>query len=96
MKKERIKRCAIAAIVGFILTIFVLNGGCQWFARSWGGTVIERLPRNVKLVNVTWKTSNLWILTKPMTKDDVAETYEFRESSLFGALEGKVIIFESK
>ena len=65
-------------------------------ARVWGGTAEENLPRGQKLVNITWKESDMWILTKPMSEDDVAETYEFRESSTFGVMQGKVIIREIK
>lgn len=35
------------------------------------------LPANQKLVMITWKDDSLWYLTKPMTEEDVAETYTF-------------------
>jgi hypothetical protein len=65
-------------------------------ARSLGGTAVEVLPKGRKLVNVTWKETELWILTRPMTVDDVAESYEFKESSSWGLLEGTVKIQEVK
>jgi hypothetical protein len=54
------------------------------------------LPSGQKLVIVTWKDDNLWVLTKPMTEKDVAETYTFQEESSFGILEGTYIITEKK
>ncbi len=88
------KKLMMVALVGVTL----LGAGCtaNVRARVWGGTADEKLPQGRKLVNVTWKDADLWILTKPMSKDDVAETYEFIESSSFGVMQGKVIIRESK
>lgn len=68
----------------------------QQRAKKYGGTATENLPANQKLVTVTWKETNLWYLTRPMSATDVAETYEFKESSNFGILNGKVIIKETK
>lgn len=65
-------------------------------AKSFGGTATEKLPANQKLVNLTWKDASLWILTKPMKKDDVAETYTFQEQSSYGMVQGTVIIVETK
>lgn len=85
------------------LTFLVLAltlAGCtqQQRARHFGGTAKHDLAANRKLVNVAWKgeDGNLWLLTKPMTSNDVAETYEFVESSSYGVLEGTVIIRERK
>ena len=47
-------------------------------------------------MNITWKDSDLWYLTKPMTDDDVAETYTFQEDSKMGVLEGTVTVVEHK
>jgi hypothetical protein len=65
-------------------------------AKSFGGTANVNLPASQKLVNVTWKKEQLWVLTKPMTTNDVAETYTFKEHSSFGLLEGTVVIVEKK
>ena len=89
------KKFSIILLLGMVLT---LASGCtkQRQARTLGGTDVESLPVGRKLVSVAWKRDNLWILTKPMTTNDVAETYEFNESSSWGILEGKVIIQEKK
>lgn len=65
-------------------------------ARRYGGTSVEKLPPNRKLINATWKENSLWILTRQMIASDNAEKYEFKESSSYGMYEGTVIIEEVK
>jgi len=43
---------------------------------------------------VTWKESEIWILTRDMREDDSVETYDFSEKSSWGILEGRVTIKE--
>jgi hypothetical protein len=81
-----------------IVVCLLLCCGCtaQSRAKNFGGTDTKDLPKNQKLVNVTWKENDMWILTRPMHKDDVAETYSFKCNSSFGILEGEIVIKESK
>ena len=65
-------------------------------AKGWGGTAEVVLPKGKKLVTATWKETSLWYLTKDMTEDDVAETYEFHEESSLGVMEGTYRIIEVK
>jgi hypothetical protein len=65
-------------------------------AKMYGGTAKINLDKGQKLVNATWKDTNLWYLTKPMTENDVAETYVFQEESNYGLVQGKVIFIETK
>lgn len=65
-------------------------------ARVFGGTTTETLPPNSKLITATWKQDDLWLLVRPMHSNEVAEVYEFKESSSYGILEGKVVIIEKK
>ena len=51
-------------------------------AKRWGGTASITLPKNRKLVNATWKDSNLWYLTRPMNKNEKAETYYLKILSI--------------
>ncbi len=77
----------------------LLCGACteQSRAKSFGGTANIDLPKGEKLINVTWKgESHIWYLTRPMTESDKAETYNFRESSSFGIIQGKVTLVEHK
>ena len=78
-------------------TIFVL-GSCTENARvkNFGGEGIINLPQGRKLVNVTWKDTQLWYLTRQMKPDEVAETYSFQEESSWGVIEGTYNIIESK
>ena len=64
--------------------------------KSFGGEGTLNLPKGQKLVNVTWKESELWYLTRPMDSTDVPETYKFQEESSYGVMEGTYNIVESK
>lgn len=84
-------------------TIFLFLVGTLLFsctenkrAKSWGGSETIYLPENTKLVNVTWKSDDLWILTQPMEPGDEPKNYRFKEKSSWGVLEGTIIIKEVK
>jgi hypothetical protein len=85
-------------IISIILsvTLIMALSGCQFATKHLGGSMTVNLEPNVKLVNVTWKEDSLWFLTKPMTENDIAETYCFEEDSEFGIIEGTVTIVEHK
>ena len=80
------------------LSLVVIFSSCteNKRAKTWGGTETINLPANRKLVTITWKQTNLWYLTKPMSKNDSAEEYNFHEESSLGLMEGTVVIKESK
>lgn len=80
----------------FIVAFAILMTGCNAITRYYGGTTTINLEPNSKFVDITWKDNSLWILTKSMQENDIAETYFFEEDSNFGILEGKVIIVEQK
>jgi hypothetical protein len=88
----------IMVILALGLAIVAAGSGCtdNTRAKHFGGTSTESLPKGTKLVNVTWKENSLWVLTKPMRENDVAESYTFKESSSFGLVQGTVFIVESK
>lgn len=79
-----------------LLTILTLSGCDQMTARNFGGDYTHELPKGEKLVNVTWKDDDLWILTRPFEDGDKEEEYKFQESSVFGVMEGTVTIVESR
>ena len=64
--------------------------------KNWGGEGTIRLPKGKKLVNVTWKETEVWYLTRDMDSNDVAETYQFHEESSYGVIEGTYKIIETK
>jgi len=80
----------------FIMALTVSSCTENMRAKQWGGNASLELPANQKLVVVTWKDNDLWYLTKPMTADDIAETYTFQEESSWGLLEGTYTIKEVK
>ena len=64
-------------------------------AKNYGGTAQITLVGK-KLVNVTWKDDDMWVLTRQLHESDPLETYEFQEHSSWGVAEGTVIIIESR
>lgn len=56
-------------------------------AKNVGGYAEIELPPNNKLTLVTWKDDNLWILYRPMRKDEEPEVYVYREDSQFNLIE---------
>lgn len=80
-----------------LLIIFSVSGCTQnEVARQYGGTVTVELPKGQKLVNASWKETNLWYLYRPMHPGEYAEKYTYQEDSGYGILEGKVIFVETK
>jgi hypothetical protein len=61
-------------------------------ARRWGGTETIELETNQRLVNATWKDTDLWLLTK--TDSTRPTVYEFIEKSNWGVMNGKIKIKE--
>jgi hypothetical protein len=78
--------------------VIAMLGSCTENNRvkNWGGEGTINLPKGRKLVNVTWKNTQVWYLTRPMTSTDVAETYQFHEESSWGVMEGTYNIIETK
>jgi hypothetical protein len=55
----------LLTIVG-LLSIVAISSCDQTMARKYGGSTKINLPKGQKLVNITWKDSQLWYLTRPM------------------------------
>ena len=91
---KKIKSVIIVSILMVLLAIGA--SGCGTVVRTFGGTEKLDLPIGQKFVNASWKEKDLWYITKPMTKDGIAETYTYTCSSNFGIIQGTVIIVEPK
>ena len=65
-------------------------------ARHFGGDLTVYLPFNEKLVNATWKETNLYYLTEPMDSNYVPKTKKFIEDSNWGLLETTVTFIERR
>jgi len=63
-------------------------------AKSFGGTINIEIAPTEKLVNVTWKDNEMWILTRTRKTGEVPEEYKFYEESAWGMWEGTVFIKE--
>jgi hypothetical protein len=64
--------------------------------KNFGGEGTINLPAGRKLINITWKDTEIWYLTRKMKDTDSAETYQFQEESSWGTIEGVYNIVESK
>lgn len=65
-------------------------------ARNYGGKMTVELPKGEKLINVTWKETNLFYLTEPMEEEYIPKVKKFRESSDFGIWESEITFVESR
>lgn len=76
----------------------IIMAGCteKQMARSWGGSSRIELESGQRLVEVTWKDEDLWILTEPMDSNYQPRTRTFYEDSSWGLYEGKVTIIEKR
>lgn len=90
VKKKIIGGIALLVVMGFSLT------GCKSVAKSYGGTISIDVPKGQKVIEATWKDSDVWYLTRPMREDEKPEIFTFQEDSNLGIIEGKVIFKESK
>ena len=80
----------------FVTLLLVTASACteQDRAKRFGGNATIDVPSGHKLVNATWKESELWYLTRPMREGEAPETVTFRESSRLGLVEGTVTFVE--
>ena len=82
-------------VIAIILVALMLTG-CQTATKDLGGEMTVELNPGQKLEEITWKDSNLWILTRPFREGEKPETHTFYEDSEWGVWEGTVTIIESK
>lgn len=81
----------------FLLILLFIGCTSQDMAKEFGGSVTINLPNCEKLINATWKESDLWYLTRHYVKGEEPpnNTYTFGESSSWGILKGTVKLVES-
>lgn len=90
------KREIIFLSILFVACVALVFTSCTNNQRSktFGGKMTINLEKGQKLVNATWKDTDLWILTRPMREGEREEYYKFREKSTYGLLEGEITIVE--
>ena len=65
--------------------------------KNFGGTGHLNIDPSKKFVNVTWKDTELWVITKDRTSADTTyDTYQLQEHSQYSILEGTYIIVENR
>ena len=81
-----------------MIACLVLATSCteQYMTRHYGGKMKIELPKGERLINATWKESDLFYLTEPMDSGYVPKEKVFRESSSLGVLESEIIFMESR
>lgn len=84
------------SITFVIFCLFVMSCTENELARNYGGSMKVDLPCGEKLVNVTWKVQDFWILTREMMEEESPASYKFSEKSNFGVMEGTIILVEHK
>lgn len=93
---KKILGVIVLIVIMFVISFLTLCCTSKDRAKKWGGTTKIELQVGNKLVNATWKDTNLWLLTRAMHPREYPERYEFKEDSSWGLLEGKIIIIEKK
>ena len=80
------------------LMLSLALSGCTENAMSkqFGGSQTISLPAGQKLINVTWKEADLWVLFRPMKDGETADKYYFKEKSNFGVFEGSITLVETE
>lgn len=95
--RKAIGEITVAAIITFcLIAIIIALSGCHATTRSFGGSMTVELDPGQKLEEVTWKDTDLWLLTRPFREGEKPETHTFQEDSEWGVMEGTVTIIESK
>ena len=92
MKPLKLIALLAAFAVALVLTLSLVGCTSNESARRFGGTETIDLKPGARVVNVTWKEVDLWILTKQDTTKPTS--YSFKEKSNFGLMEGEIIINE--
>ena len=83
----------ISIIISVIIVIMMDSCTSNERARNFGGTETVELNPGTRVVNVTWKQDDLWVLTKQDTSTKPTQ-YSFHEKSSYGVMEGEIIIIE--
>jgi len=86
------KLIIIKVVVLLLLAVTLFSCTANERARNLGGTEHITLDKGDRLVNVTWKQDDLWILTKQ--DNTKPSTYSFKEKSSYGIMEGEIVITE--
>lgn len=91
-KRGRPPKVKSLLLIAFLAAASFVSCTSNEMARKYGGETTINLEQGQRLVNVTWKENDLWVLTR---KDTTwPKTYTFSEKSSYGILEGEITIVE--
>ena len=80
-----------------VMLAWVMLTSCEnLVTRNFGGSQTIELEKGQRLVEITFKDNDLWILTEPMDSDYVPKTKTFYEDSNLGVMQGKITIVEQR
>ncbi len=79
-----------------MMSLICLTSCEQQLAKSLGGTTTIKLQPGERLLECTWKGDEIWYLVEPMDSNYIPKTKEFKENSVMGVIEGKVIFIETR
>ena len=88
MEKLQFTSKAFAFASVLLFAVFISSCTKNKRARTFGGEEEITLKANEKLINITWKESNMWLLTE----DTLTNIKYFRENSAWGVWEGEIIV----
>lgn len=94
--KQKLKNAILYTMIVSSFGMMIWGCTSNTRAKTFGGSTTVNLPAGQKLVNATWKESDLWYLTEPMDSTYVPQLKIFKEQSSFGVWEGTVKFQESK
>lgn len=83
-------------LISLIALTAAAGCGRNTVTREFGGEQIIELDPGRKLEEITWKDSDIFLLTRPMREDEEPETHTFQEISNWGVWEGTVTIVEKE
>lgn len=92
------KKVSATAIILAIVIIIAMFCGCTKNSRTknYGGSMTITLPKGKRIVEATWKNSDLWYLTEQMDSDYTPKKKVFKEVSQWGVWEGEITFIESR
>ena len=88
MKKLQFTSKSFAFASVLLCAVFISSCTKNKRARTFGGKEEITLKANEKLINITWKESNMWVLTE----DTITHIKYFRENSSWGVWQGEIIV----
>ena len=84
METKKLKIILVLLLIITLFTSCTKNERLKYF----GGKDELKLKDNEILINITWKNSDMWLLTL----DTTTNIKYFRENSSWGVFEGEIII----